>query len=375
MENYFRGTGALVGDYWHGTNRSDSNAPYFYFNGTQVSPNNSNSNPYVHWSWYHFSFRNGAGYDCTLCWGDLKYDSYNGDSSLAQQGSSTYYQTTTGYLKYGWTAFKCTDTAHYVCQYPADIFPLFPPPNPPSPPLLPPSPPNPPAPPNCAPPYNSTFFCDATASNCYSYMTNPANFSTARASCMALNGHLVKYDNAGLQYDVEQYLNRTGALSPYYYWIGISRANENETYQFIDGSGVPQIATNVPYAHWSWKQSVAASQKNYHCVIAQGQFAYDTYLGGDGAKQQSSITYYTVNDPIFVANKYGWNAQACNATYPYVCQIPIAGFTCYPPPSPNPPPPAPPPPPMPPAPLTGVLATGRAALVQCLCNGQCIHVY
>jgi hypothetical protein len=61
VENYFRGTGALVGDYWHGTNRSSSTSPFFYFNGTEVGSNNSNTNPYVHWSWYHFSFRNGAG--------------------------------------------------------------------------------------------------------------------------------------------------------------------------------------------------------------------------------------------------------------------------------------------------------------------------
>ncbi len=61
VENYFRTSGALVGDYWQAINRSDSAAPFQYFNGTQLSPNNSNAEPYVHWSWYHFSFRSNAG--------------------------------------------------------------------------------------------------------------------------------------------------------------------------------------------------------------------------------------------------------------------------------------------------------------------------
>lgn len=295
-------------------------------------------------------------YDCILCWGDLKYDSYMGDNTANQQNAIIYFQTEAGYMKYGWTAYSCTLSAYFICQFENDDLPLFPPPGPPSPPLQPPSPPSPPAPPNCAPVYNSTFFCDATASFCYSYVTTPANFSAAAASCTSLGGYLVKYDSGHLQFDVESYLNTTGALTPYYYWIGIARQNVNGSYVYVsDGSSLPQNTSNTPYAHWSWRQPVSAAQRGFDCVIAQGQFAYDIYLGGEAAKQQTDAAYYTIDHPLYPSRKHGWNAQSCNASYPYVCQIPGASFTCYPPPSPSPPPPSPPPPPMPPAPKTGVL--------------------
>ena len=92
---------------------------------------------------------------------------------------------------------------------------------------------------------------------------------------------------------------------------------------------------------------------NLHQFNSQGQFAYDIYLGDATPKRQADIEYYTVADPIYVSRKHGWNAQACNASYPYLCQVPGAAFPCYPPPSPAPPPPAPPPPPMPPTPPSG----------------------
>jgi hypothetical protein len=301
-----------------------------------------------------------CSYDCIVNWGDLKYDSYFGDSSTTQQGSSTYYQTSAGYLKNGWTAYPCTSSAYFVCQYQAADMPCYPPPAPPSPPLNPPSPPSPPAPPNCAPVYNSTFFCDGTASFCYSFVKAPANFAAAAAACASMGGGLVKYDSGLQQLDVESYLNASSALTPYYYWIGIRRAGINDSYVYVqDGSALPQVASNSPYAHWSWRQGLSAVQRGFDCVIAQGQFAYDIYLGDETPKRQADIEYYTTNDPIYVSRKHGWNAQACNASYPYVCQVPGANFPCYPPPSPTPPPPTPPPPPMPPTPPSG----GRPSLL------------
>jgi hypothetical protein len=416
VENYFRTSGALVGDYWVAINRTDAASPFMYFNGTELGPNNSNASPFVHWSWYHFSFRGNAGwaqgsgpelavppaswpcwrpghcscggtcapvhwaqlcqgcavpshcllchcalsrhplrrYDCVLAWGDLKYDSYFGDSSALQQGSTTYYQTTAGYLKNGWTAYPCTSSAFFVCQLDAPSLPCFPPPIPPSPPLNPPSPPSPPAPPNCAPTYNASFFCDGTASYCYSFIKTPANFSAASANCAAMNGWLVMYDSPLLQFDVESYLNISGALTPYYYWIGIRRDSINASYTYVrDNSSLPQGASNSPYAHWSWRQAVAAAQHGFDCVIAQGQFAYDIYMGDATARQLANVDYYATNDPIYVSLKFGWNAQKCNASYAYMCQVPTSLFPCYPPPSPTPPPPAPPPPPMPPTPPSG----------------------
>jgi hypothetical protein len=206
--------------------------------------------------------------------------------------------------------------------------------------------------------YNSTFYCDGTATYCYSLVKAPASFAQAAANCTAMNGWLVKYDTPLQQFDVESYLNASGALTPYYYWIGIRRASINDSYTYVqDNSSMPQAASNSPYAHWSWRQAVAATQRGFDCVIAQRQFAYDIYMGDATPKQLASVDYYAVNDSIYVALKYGWNAQACNANHAYVCQVPTALFPCYPPPSPTPPPPSPPPPPRPPTPPSGERST------------------
>jgi hypothetical protein len=66
--SYFRAKGALLGDYWTGLNRSAAGADFQYSNGSTVSANNSNADPYAHWSWYHPSFASNAGYDCILAW-------------------------------------------------------------------------------------------------------------------------------------------------------------------------------------------------------------------------------------------------------------------------------------------------------------------
>ena len=72
-----------------------------------------------------------------------------------------------------------------------------------------------------------------------------------------------------------------------------------------DGSALPQLASNDPYAHWSWVQPVAAAQLGFDCVIAQGNYAYDMYLGDGSAKAQANVNRYTISDPVFVSKKFG----------------------------------------------------------------------
>jgi hypothetical protein len=83
-----------------------------------------------------------------------------------------------------------------------------------------------------------------------------------------------------VQFDVETAFNATGALTPYAYWIGLRRPDNVSAYAFeADGSAPLQVPSSSPYAHWSWVQAVAAAQAGFDCVIAQGAFAYDLYLG------------------------------------------------------------------------------------------------
>jgi hypothetical protein len=105
---------------------------------------------------------------------------------------------------------------------------------------------------------------------------------------------------------VLQYFNQSRALTPYYYWIGVHRPFSNQSFVYTaDNSSLPQGASNSPYAHWSWVQPVAARQALYDCVMAQGNYAYDIYLGDGSAKAQATTAYYAISDPVFVSKKYG----------------------------------------------------------------------
>jgi hypothetical protein len=103
-----------------------------------------------------------------------------------------------------------------------------------------------------------------------------------------------------------QYFNYSGALTPYYYWIGVHRPFSSQPFVYTaDNSSLPQLASNSPYAHWSWVNYIAARQSLFDCVIAQGNYAYDLYLGDGSAKAQATAAYYAANDPVFVSKKYG----------------------------------------------------------------------
>ena len=103
-----------------------------------------------------------------------------------------------------------------------------------------------------------------------------------------------------------QYFNASGALTPYYYWIGVQRASNASDYLYtFDNSSLPQLASDSPYAHWSWVQQVAAKQSGFDCVIAQGSYAYDVYQGNSGLKALANPALYTTNDPMFTSKKYG----------------------------------------------------------------------
>jgi hypothetical protein len=113
---------------------------------------------------------------------------------------------------------------------------------------------------------------------CFVYNTAAHNFSAARATCLALGGDLVLYDNSVKQLRVESYFQQKGSLTQMYYWIGARRANGSAAFTLADGAPLPQVPSESPYAHWNWYQPIASSHQDYNCVMA-----YNAYRWGTGS--------------------------------------------------------------------------------------------
>jgi hypothetical protein len=43
------------------------------------------------------------------------------------------------------------------------------------------------------------------------------------------------------------------------YWTGVNRASPSSPWQLLDGSPLPQNASNDPYAHFTWIQASQVS--------------------------------------------------------------------------------------------------------------------
>jgi hypothetical protein len=76
------------------------------------------------------------------------------------------------------------------------------------------------------------------------------------------------------------------------YWVGISRDDNTVPFAFIDGTTIPQTASNSPWAHWSSQTSTLAYDANkptWNCVQV-GQIAGDAAAsaGAAGAALSSS---------------------------------------------------------------------------------------
>ncbi len=123
-----------------------------------------------------------------------------------------------------------------------------------------------------APPSNATFFCEPSSGLCYAYLSRQASWERQRAACRVLGGDLVKWDSPDKQLAAEAYFQRQGSLTLLYYWMGLRRANASAAYAFLDGSSLPQVPSNTPYAHWNWYQPVAANHSDYHCVMAYNAY-------------------------------------------------------------------------------------------------------
>jgi hypothetical protein len=80
------------------------------------------------------------------------------------------------------------------------------------------------------PPDNDTFFCEGTATWCFSINDTADSFDNHEAACKAANGHLVMYDIPGMQLLVEKVFN---TLTDY--WLGLKRASSSKPYVFTTG--------------------------------------------------------------------------------------------------------------------------------------------
>jgi hypothetical protein len=161
--------------------------------------------------------------------------------------------------------------------------------------------PNPnPAVPAGAPEAGPTFFCEQQqedtssggATMCYRYSTALLTFPQARSACQAMGGEVVAYRSAAKQLRVERYFAAAGTLTPFYYWLGMSRAGLGSPYTYLDGAQPPQLATNEPYAHWSWYHPKAANTSGYDCVLAYSSYRYSGFTGNDTAASQCDPAAY-----------------------------------------------------------------------------------
>ena len=53
------------------------------------------------------------------------------------------------------------------------------------------------------------------------------------------------------------------------YWIGVSRDDNTVPFAFLDGTTLPQTASNSPYAHWSWQTNTLAydaTKPTWNCI-------------------------------------------------------------------------------------------------------------
>jgi hypothetical protein len=193
-----------------------------------------------------------------------------------------------------------------------------------------------------------------TALWCYSYLRSNLTQPSARATCQAMGGDLVKYSSLHDQLRVEAYFRTSGVLSSHSYWLGVQRANATSNYTFTyDGSPLPQAPGGAadPYAHWNWHQQTAAATPGYDCALALGSYSYGYYLGDNSTAQRADQAYYQT-DAANPDSAWGWNGYTCLGKYQAVCMLPDNSFACSPPPSPPPLPPSPSPPPAPPYPPT-----------------------
>jgi hypothetical protein len=107
-----------------------------------------------------------------------------------------------------------------------------------------------------APNFGPTFLCDS--SQCYRLYTATKNFDGARKQCATDGGELVTYTSLSQQLLVENYFK--AFTLPAGYWTGVSRATTTGAqWQYVDGSPLPQNASNDPYAHFTWIQASQVS--------------------------------------------------------------------------------------------------------------------
>ena len=123
-------------------------------------------------------------------------------------------------------------------------------------------------------------------------------------------GEVVKYWSLPQQLAVESYFRSSQALTPLYYWVGVSRAAKTVEYRYtLDGGRLPQGPSNAPYAHWTWYQPTATTKPNYDCILAYSSYAYAQYTGaatGEAARNQGS---YQVRQPCGLDSGVGCASQ------------------------------------------------------------------
>jgi hypothetical protein len=108
------------------------------------------------------------------------------------------------------------------------------------------------------------------------------------------------------------------------YWIGVNRTAAPNLYAYCDGSYVPQLVGEEPYAHWSWFHVRAKANSENNCARASPDVAFEFFTGSTSV-QMANESFYVVTG---LNRRYGWTGVNCVSQLPYVCEVPAATYSC-----------------------------------------------
>ena len=71
--------------------------------------------------------------------------------------------------------------------------------------------------------------------------------------------------------------------------MGIQRSNFTGLFSYLTGAAAHQVASEMPYAHWGWKQHALAAVQGYNCTLAWRDMAYGRCVSRPGLFSKTGV--------------------------------------------------------------------------------------